>query len=266
MSGPRFSTARLATGLSVRYAEQGDPGGEPIVFLHGPFDSWFSFSQVLSRLPAGRHAYAFDQRGHGGSGRPDCCYTVEDFAADAVAFLDAVGIERATLVGHSGSALFARRVAVAHPRRVSRLVLISSPAAPAGMQAASELAATLAALRDPVPEAFVRQFAASTYHVPPPEPFLERATAESLRVPARVWSSVFAGLLAFDDAPDLRWIAAPTLLLWGERDTLLPREEQQRLAAAIPNATLTVYPETGHSPHWERPDRVAADLEAFVAV
>jgi pimeloyl-ACP methyl ester carboxylesterase len=50
------------------------------------------------------HAYALDQRGHGDSERPDCCYAVEDFAGDVVAFLDAVGIERASLVGHSGSA------------------------------------------------------------------------------------------------------------------------------------------------------------------
>ena len=91
----RFAT-RLGSGPRVHYGEQGDPGEEPIVFLPAYTDSWFSWSRVLPLLPARYHAYAVDQRGHGDSERPDCCYAVEDFAADVVAFLDAVGIERAS--------------------------------------------------------------------------------------------------------------------------------------------------------------------------
>jgi non-heme chloroperoxidase len=76
----------------------------------------------------------------------------------------------------------------------------------------------------------------------------------------------FDGVLAFDDAGQLERITAPTLILWGEQDALFAGVDgQQRLAAAIPGAQLTVYPETGHSPNWERPERVAADLEGFVA-
>jgi pimeloyl-ACP methyl ester carboxylesterase len=123
----RFSTMRLASGPRVHYAEQGDPNGEPIVFLPAYTDSWFSYSRVLSLLPPRYHAYALDQRGHGDSERPDCCYTVEDFAGDVAAFLDAVGAGRATLVGHSGSCLVARCVAEIHPERVARLVLIGAP-------------------------------------------------------------------------------------------------------------------------------------------
>jgi pimeloyl-ACP methyl ester carboxylesterase len=52
--------------------------------------------------------------------------------------------------------------------------------------------------------------------------------------------------------------------VWGDHDGLLPSEEQQRLAAAIPGARSQLYPDTGHSPHWERPERFAADLEAFM--
>jgi non-heme chloroperoxidase len=62
----------------------------------------------------------------------------------------------------------------------------------------------------------------------------------------------------------LREINAPTLILWGEQDPLFPREEQERLAAAIPDATLKVYPETGHAVHWDRPERFVRDLEAFM--
>jgi non-heme chloroperoxidase len=90
----RFATARLASGPEVHYAEQGDPDGEAIVFVHGWPDSWFSFSRVLALLPARYYAFASDQRGFGDSERPACCYTIDDLSADVVAFLDAAGIER----------------------------------------------------------------------------------------------------------------------------------------------------------------------------
>jgi non-heme chloroperoxidase len=87
----RFATARLGSGPQVHYAEQGDPGGAPIVFLPAYTDSWSSFSRVLPLLPARYRAYAVDQRGHGDSERPARCYAVEDLAGDVVAFQDSVG-------------------------------------------------------------------------------------------------------------------------------------------------------------------------------
>jgi non-heme chloroperoxidase len=261
---PRFATARLASGLRVHYAEQGDPGGEPILFLPAYADSWFSYSRVLPVLSARYHAYAMDQRGHGDSERPACCYSIDDFAADTVAFLDAVGLQRAALVGHSGSAFTARRVAVTHPERVARLVLSGSPAGSLPTQVKLGLQAAVGALADPVPADFVRQFQAGAAYVSLPEPFLERLVAESRKLPARVWRDAADGVVAFDDTADLGRITAPTLLVWGDHDGLLPPEEQHLLAAAIPGARAQVYPKTGHSPHWEHPERFAADLDAFM--
>jgi non-heme chloroperoxidase len=71
-------------------------------------------------------------------------------------------------------------------------------------------------------------------------------------------------VLTVDYAARLDGIGGPTLILWGEQDALFPREEQERLAAAIPGATLKMYPETGHAVHWERPEWVVRDLEAFI--
>jgi non-heme chloroperoxidase len=90
---------------------------------------------------------------------------------------------------------------------------------------------------------------------------LEALVAESLKLPARLWRSALDGLVAFDDAAGLGRITAPTLLIWGDRDAVVSMEEQQRFQEAIPDARLKVYPEMGHSPHWERPERVAAGLE-----
>jgi non-heme chloroperoxidase len=260
--GLGFGGFRLATGPQVRYAEQGDPGGETTLFLPAYADSWFSYSRVMPHLPAGDHAYALDQRGHGDSERPGCCYTVDDFAADAVAFLDAAGIERATLVGHSGSCFTARRVAVTHPGRVAGLVLIGAPLSLA-TPGVLRFQAAVHALEDPVPAQFVRELQAGAVHVPVPEGFMEGLVAESLKLPARVWKRALDGLVAFDDAADLGRITAPTLLIWGDQDAVVSREDQRRLTDAIPDARLKVYPETGHSPHWERPEAVAADLATF---
>jgi alpha-beta hydrolase superfamily lysophospholipase len=92
-NGVEFATTRLRTGVTLHYAEQGDPTGEAIISLHGYSDSWYSFSRVLRLLSTEYHAFALTQRGHGDSDKPQCCYTPGDFAADVEAFMEAVGIE-----------------------------------------------------------------------------------------------------------------------------------------------------------------------------
>jgi non-heme chloroperoxidase len=264
-NGAQFATAHLSTGLRVHYAEQGHGDGEAIVFLHAYVDSWFSYGRVLPLLSPAYHAFAPDQRGHGDSDKPVCCYGANDYAADIDAFMEAVGIEEATLVGDSSGGLIAQRVALDYPARVSRLVLIGSPTTLVNHEIARELWETLSKLEDPVSDEFAREFVLGTFDQPVPEEFLEGALSQSLKVPARVWRDYWQGVaLAVDDTDRFGEIVAPTLILWGEQDALLPREEQERRAAVIPNATLEVYPDTGHLAHWVRPERVVRDLEAFI--
>jgi pimeloyl-ACP methyl ester carboxylesterase len=252
----------------VHYAEQGNREGEAIVFLHAYIDSWFSYSRVLPLLSPSYHAFALDQRGHGDSDKPQCCYTADDHAADVDAFMDALGIEEATVVGDSSGGLIAQRVALDFPHRVSRLVLIGSPTTLVHNETVRELGEEmLAELEDPIPPEFVREFVLGMIHHPVPEEFIAGVVSESLKVPAHVWRDYFKGVvLSVDDTARLHEIGAPTLILWGEQDSLLPREEQERRAAAIPNSTLRVYPETGHLAHWVRPEWVVRDLEAFLKV
>jgi pimeloyl-ACP methyl ester carboxylesterase len=264
----QFATTPLKTGLRLHYAEQGDLTGEAIVFLHGYSDSWFSFSRVLPLLSPEYHAFALTHRGHGDSDKPQCCYTPEDFAADVDAFMEALGIEEATLVGASTGALFAQRVALSYPRRVSRLVLVG---AQTPVNEANEVVLGLQeevrALEDPVPPEFVRAFQEGTLYQPVLQEFLDTVVSESLKLPARVWRDYLEGAVLSIDQDyvlELREIDVPTLMLWGDEDPLFPREEQERLAAAIPGATLKVYPETGHAVHWDRPEWVVRDLEEFM--
>jgi pimeloyl-ACP methyl ester carboxylesterase len=260
-----FATTRLATGLRVHYAEQGDREGEVIIFLHAYVDSWFSYSRMLPLLSPSYHAFAPDQRGHGDSDKPQCCYMAGDYAADVDAFMEAVGIEKATLVGDSSGGLIAQRVALDYPHRASRLVLIGSPTTLVNNEAVREFGKEIVALEDPISPEFVREFVLGTIHHPVPEEFLERAVSESLKVPARVWRDYYEGVvLTVDDTARLHEIDVPTLIMWGEQDSLLPREEQKWRAAVIPNATLKVYQETGHLAHWVRPEWVVRDLEAFL--
>ena len=264
-NGVEFAATRLATGPRLHYAKRGDTAGEAIIFLHGYSDSWYSYSRVLPLLSPEHHAFAPDQRGHGDSDKPQCCYTTDDYAADVDAFMDAVGVDEATLVGHSTGALFAQRVALSYPHRVSRLVLVGAQT-PANEMILG-LREEVRALNDPVPPEFVREFQESTIYRPVPEQFLDTVVSESLKLPARVWRDYMEGaVLSIDQdyVVRLREINVPTLILWGEQDALFPRDEQERLAAAIPNAILKVYPESGHVVHWEWPERFVRDLEAFM--
>jgi pimeloyl-ACP methyl ester carboxylesterase len=259
----RFATARLSTGPRLHYGEQGEAGGSPILFLHGWPDSWFSFSRVLALLPRELRAIALDQRGFGDSDRPEDGYRIQDFAADAVAFLDALSIERATFVGHSFGTFVTRQVAMSYPGRVDRIVLIGAGRS-AGNPVLQEVRSSMKDLDDPVPVEFAREFQASTAYAPLPGAFFEQIIAESRKLPARLWRAVFDAILAYDDAGGLERITAPALLIWGEHDALFPREDQEYLVASIRSAAVKVYEETGHCPNWERPDRVAADLQEFL--
>ncbi|HSE26633.1 MAG TPA: alpha/beta fold hydrolase [Gemmatimonadales bacterium] len=260
----RFDHVQLSTGVRLHYAEQGDPAGEPVILLHGYSDSWFSWSRVLPLFPESWRVYALDQRGQGDSDRPATGYGMADIAADVIAFLDAKGIRRATVVGHSTGGLVAQQVARLAPGRVARLVLVATAGSIREINGVDEFGQVVMTLADPVPEAFVREFQLSTIHRPLPPEFVDRVVAESLKLPARVWHGIMQGMLD-TPAPDLSRAIFPTLLLWGDHDAVFPRATQDGLQARIPGARLIVFPETGHAVHWERPEQFAEELRDFVA-
>ena len=259
----RFTDARLTTGVRLRYAESGDPAGLPIILLHGYTDSWFSFSRALPYFDPSWRVYILDQRGHGDSERPASGYAFQDFAADVIAFMDAKGIKRATLVGHSMGSIVAQGVAITAAERVERLVLVGS-ATTVRNAAFVEFRQAVEKLDEPVPAEFAREFQVSCVHQPVPNEFMDRVVAQSRKLPARVWKAVMAGMLAGDYKAQLGLIRTPTLIVWGDRDAFFLRAEQDSLAAALPNAVLKVYTETGHCPNWERPEQFAQDLKDFI--
>jgi pimeloyl-ACP methyl ester carboxylesterase len=205
---------------------------------------------------------AVSQRGHGDTDKPPTGYRVEDFAHDVPLLLDALGIDRAVIAGHSGSCLVARRVAIDHPERVAGLLLEASPTTLVGN---AELQAFVATIPDPIDPDFARDFVLGTSSGDLSREVVDELAHELLKVPTQVWRETFHSLLGYDDLGDIHRIAAPTLLVWGDADPLLSLDMQEGLATLIPAAELVVYRGLGHTPRWEDPARFADDLAAFTA-
>ena len=261
----RTQRVLLPSGIGLDVVVQGRRDGSPIVLLHGFSDSWRSFAPILPLLPPDLRVIAPSQRGHGDSDRPTSGYTVADYAADAIALMDALHIETALVVGHSMGSLVAQRLAIDHPDRVQGLVLIGAFIGLTDKPAADELGQAIEQLEDPVDPAFVREFQSSGIAQPIPDALYETIIAESLKLPARVWRDTIRSLLRTDLASEVAQIAAPTALLWGDRDVFCRREEQDALVRGISQARLITYPGGGHSPHWECPEQIAAEIAVRAA-
>ncbi len=260
-----IKSIELSTGVALQYVEQGDLSGVPVVLLHGLSDSWHSFELVLPHLPESIRAFALTQRGHGGSSRPEMGYRFHDFAADVAAFMDALHLEAAVVVGHSMGSSIAQRFAIDYPERTQGLVLVGSFASLANSPLAQGLwEEVVSEMEDPVDPEFVREFQESTLAQPVPQEFMETVVQESLKLPARVWRAVVGGTLQDDFSEELNKIKAPTLLVWGDQDGMVPRSDQKAQTAAIAGSRLVVYEGAGHGLHWEEPERFASDVVSFI--
>ncbi len=253
----------LGTGVDVSYVAQGDPSGVPVVLLHAWGESLGCFDRLTPLLPATIRALAMDQRGHGDSDKPTEGYSLTDFAGDVTAFLDAMGLPSAVLVGSSSGGYVAQQVAISSPERVRGLVLVG---APRSLRGRPSFADEVDRLTDPINRAWVKESLTwfPRFH-DVPEWYIEDRVDDGVQMPARVWRQALAGLTEATPPTEAGTIHTPTLIIWGERDELLPRADGDALAAAIPGSRLVVYPDTGHLVLWEQPARIASDLTAFVA-
>lgn len=257
-------TVELPTGATLDYVEQGDPSGVPVLLLHGLSDSWRSYELMLPHLPPSVRGFALSLRGHGESSRPAGAYRFRDFAADVRAFMDALDLDAAFLVGHSLGSAIVQRFALDHPDRTLGIVLVNSFHSLAKSPVSRELWPVVEQLDDPVGQDFVREFQESTITQPVPDTFLRTAVQESMKLPASVWRHVIGSAMQHDFSQELVNIEVPTLLVWGDQDAMIPRSEQDAQVGAIRNARLLVYEGAGHAVPWEQPERLASDVAAFI--
>lgn len=252
----------LSTGVTVAYVVAGSRATIPVLLLHAWGESRGTFDRLLALLPDSVHAIAIDQRGHGDTDVPGTGYSLADFAADIEAFMVATEIPSAVLVGVSSGGYVAQQVATTYPHRIAGLVLVGSPRT---LKGRPPFADEVEGLSDPVPEAWVRNSLTwfPLFH-DVPQAYIEGRIRDGAQLPAHVWRETFDGLCTAEPPTDIGRITCPTLVVWGDRDELLSREQQDDLCRAIPDSQLVVYEHTGHLVLWEQPERVARDVTSFV--
>jgi pimeloyl-ACP methyl ester carboxylesterase len=255
-------TVKLANGVTLAYVEMGNSEGPPTLLIHGYTDNSRSWS-LLAPYLAKRRLLAIDLRGHGKSDAPQCCYGFADFANDAALFLEAMGIAKADVIGHSLGSMTAQLLAAQHPEKVDHLVLISSTTGFGGGPG-SWLWDHIAPLQPPIdPNS---QFMKDWYANPNPvdEDFITRERAESAAVPIHVWKGVLWGTVIDDLTLIAPLVKAPVLVLWGEKDSLLDLSHQERLEKAYPNAEFQIFRDGGHNMFWEFPQKAAKVITPFL--
>jgi rifampin ADP-ribosylating transferase len=252
----------LATGVRLSYVWIGPISATPVLLLHAWGESRRSFDRLLQLLPTTMQVVALDQRGHGDADKPPVGYSLPEFAQDIEAFMDAVGISSAVLLGSSSGGYVAQQVAITLPHRVAGLVLVGSPRSLRGRPSFAE---DVDKLSDPVDAEWVRE---SLLWFPRfhrvPDWCIDDRICDGVQIPAHVWRKTLNGLCTARPPTEIETITSPTVIVWGSRDELLTREEEQELAAAIPGSRLIVYEETGHLVLWEQPERLAGELTNLI--
>ena len=260
----------LPDGETLAYVSMGDPAGVPVVLIHGYTDSARDWVPLVPYLSPRLRLILVDIRGHGRSGKPECCYTRLDFAYDIKLLLDALGVPRADIIGHSLGSFIAQTFAEYWPERTRRVVLISSsgcalPGA-APRKPAYDYAARIHQLTEPIdPDSpFMIEWWSSP--TPVDEDFIRRERRDAAAIPLRVWLAVLdQGLADCDLQRTLPRLSAPTLLIWGAKDPIMQEDVRQTLRQALPRAQVRVFPGLGHNPFWEDPQGCAAVINAFLA-
>lgn len=252
----------LPNGISLAYVEMGESTGKPTVLIHGYTDNSRSWSLVAPFIKE-RRLIAIDLRGHGKSDAPACCYAYTDLANDAYLFLDAMGIEKADVIGHSLGSLTAQLLAAQHPEKIDKLVLISSTTGMGGGPG-SWLWDNVTALKAPIdPDS---QFMKDWYTNPNPvdEDYITRERTESAATPIHVWTGVLWGTVIDDLTLIAPLVKAPVLVLWGDKDGFFDLTHQEKLEKAYPEADFQIFEGAGHNMFWEFPKDSATIIKAFL--
>jgi pimeloyl-ACP methyl ester carboxylesterase len=128
LEGVEHRFADVGGGLTLHYAEAGDPRGRPVVLQHGWPQHWWMWRDLIGPLAdAGFRVIAPDLRGHGWSDKPKGDYRKDVLMRDIMGLLDVLGIERVSYVGHDWGAYAGVLAALRHPERIERFVLLSLP-------------------------------------------------------------------------------------------------------------------------------------------
>ncbi|HEY7061555.1 MAG TPA: alpha/beta fold hydrolase [Chloroflexota bacterium] len=263
------TTRHVSVGdLDVAYRLLGQ--GDPLVLITGlgaTMDLWDS--TFLDALAAHYTVVIFDNRGLGGTTAPPQPFTIEQLADDAEGLIRALGLARAHVLGYSMGGYVAQELALRHPRRVTRLVLLGSGCGgaegilprPEVQRALTDLSGSLADVLGRVvavlvPEDWSRDHRAYLESIltRPPAPPSPESMARQQRAMAR-WPGTYERL------PHL---SQPTLVLTGTADQVLVPANALLLVNRVPGAWLAQFPGGGHGMQYQYPRQLAATIHAFL--
>ena len=279
-ANPTSKFVTLENGVNVHYRDQGRADGPPVVLVHGFAANLDTWEPWVARLGDTYRVVSLDLPAHGLTVTPPG-YMMS--TAGQVEVIDQLtrklGLTPFVLAGNSMGGGASWNFALSHPDRLRGLILVASvgprPPEVEGAPPREGPPAVFRVMANPVGRAALR----SLNPRPLAEPGLKRAYIdESLVTPALVdryvdlalapgrREMILAGRQGRPSAsPDaVKGVSTPTLVMHGEKDVVVPPEVGRRLAELIPGARLVIYPEAGHVPMEQIPDRSAADVRAFI--
>jgi 2-hydroxymuconate-semialdehyde hydrolase len=268
---PEIGREILAAGYRTNLHDQGQ--GFPLLLIHGSgpgVTAWANWRGIIPQLAQTRRVIAPDMLGFGYSERPaDAQYSQQRWVAHAIGVLDALGVERADIVGNSFGGGLALALAIRHPERVRRLVLMGSVGVSfpltAGLDAAWGYTPSLANMRRLLDlfawdRNLVNDELAELRYQASIRPGFQESFAAMFPPPRQNGIDDLASREA-----DIRALPHETLVIHGREDRIIPLEASLRLAGLIPNSQLHVF---GHCGHWtqiEHAHRFARLVEDFLA-
>jgi pimeloyl-ACP methyl ester carboxylesterase len=210
----------------------------------------------------------FDNRGFGDSDVAPGPYTTTQLAADAIAVLDAAGVDSGDVIGISLGGMVAQELVLAQPERVRKLVLCSTtPGGPNSVPMPEQTVALMGRQADLDPRAALRLFVLNALSPDAPDELVEEIVSYRVANPpdgAGWWAQVGAGA-THDAMARLGTISVPTLVVHGTADNVVDVRNAPLLADAIPGARLELFDGVGHLLPWERPQEFAELVEEFLS-
>jgi len=251
-----------ANGTSIAYLRSGE--GPPLILLHGAEADHSMFAAFGTLLASHFTVIAYDQRDSGGTRNPPAPYGLVELADDVAALISALGYERAHVFGTSLGGAIAQVLAVRHGARVDRLVLASTfrvgtPLPSINPQGFPRFAELRAGLPSTLPEFATYFFPPDHIAAHPDALNIFKGNTRSAEQRQRR-----GAILAQPVQIDLGVITAPTLVLAGAEDRLVPPDHTLLLARDIPGASAAAIAGVGHVATIQKPAAVAAEVRAFL--
>ena len=264
-----MSTYATNDRVHLAYEELGE--GEPLLFVQGLGYDRHGFGPLPRLLAEDFRAVVFDNRGVGDSDVPAGPYTVPQLAADAIAVLDAAGIESAHVFGVSLGGFIAQDLALSHPERVRKVVLASTapgsvpPSHPMPMRGQEAFMRFQTMEREEGLRLIVANSLGDHGVNERPELFEEIYAYRLERAPSlEAWQAQAHAGATFDAYERIPAITAPTLVLQGGADNVIDPRNAELLAERIPGARIELVPDRGHLMMWEEGELLAPIIREFL--